>query len=658
MEKYYNFDLWIERTEGERFRASVVGLDLALGLGEADEAFEAPFVPGQLEDLLNKLRQPLRDLNVAAPPSPLPRKIEEEIGRRLFRAVFQGKVEQFWRQARLQAQANKAGLRLRLRIADPELTRWPWEFLFDPETGFLALSEVTPIIRYTEMAPGVRASAVKLPLRILVVTSHPFGCPPLQVEEEWREVREALKALRWKRKVVLERVDRASLSALHLKLQEKPFQILHFIGHGSFERDEGVLHLEQEGEGVKESATGGRLAEILKDHSSLQLVVLNACEGGIPSLQDPFGGVAQALVQTGVPAVLAMRSKFSDAAAVFFSRAFYSALACGKPVDAALSMARKGLFSKRPDSEWAVPVLYSRQPEQSAKRSSIPRIAVAAGLTLMLAALGWESYLFFRDLEESLERAAPDSSRDVVTPLPLGPQGSSRGCPTIEGLGIQFARIDPGTFTMGEASEGKDTEPHEVTLAKPFCMSLYEITQEQWQKIMRENPSEHTGQARLPVERVTWNAAQDFLHELSALDLAANFRLPSEAQWEYAARGKKRTRFSFGNDPNRLPEFGNCRSTKNDGFDGPAPVGSFKPNDWGLYDMHGNVSEWVEDWYTDYGTGSVRDPAGPREGTERVRRGGSYEIIAKNCGSAKRNQMKPDHSRSDVGFRIVRNVVD
>lgn len=656
LETYFNFDLRIDKISPERLRVRVTDLDPVLGLGEAKEEVDPPFAPGELEDLLSKLGQSLRDLSVTAPSSPL-RRIDEEIGRKLFQSVFQGEIARFWRQGLAQARTRRAGLCLRLRIRDSELARWPWELLFDPEKRFLALSVETPVVRYPEMTQGIRTRAANPPLRILVVTAHPQGCAPLDVEEEWRELKEALSSLRPRNRIVLERLDETSLSALHLKLQEQPFQVLHFIGHGSFlpEREEGVLLFEREGEGFEEPVTGSELATLLRDQPSLRLVVLNACEGAVRALNDPFGGVAQALVQTGMPAVVAMRSRFSDRAAIAFTRSFYGALVRGHPIEAALTLARKDLFSQHFKLEWSVPVLYLRSAviiEPPHTPSWAPWLW---GSVILLGALALTFSLrlgdrFPTDRHQSEAPAAFPKARPTI---------SREGCPSILELGIEFVRIEPGPFTMGEASEGKDTKPHEVTLTKPFCMSVHEITQKQWQDVMGENPSVHTGDDRRPVENVSWNDIGVFFPKLKRYDSTANFRLPTEAQWEYAARAGSPFHFSFGNNPTRLPRYGNCESGGDDNhYDGPAPVGSFEPNAWGLYDMHGNVSEWVADWYAPYEEEAVSDPKGPSAGTERVRHGGSYEIIARNCGSAKRNKMKPDDSKGDVGFRIVRDVVN
>ncbi len=209
---------------------------------------------------------------------------------------------------------------------------------------------------------------------------------------------------------------------------------------------------------------------------------------------------------------------------------------------------------------------------------------------------------------------------------------------------------------MGARGEGPDAKPHQVTITEPFCISEHEITRLQWERVMAEDPSKYKTGPDLPVELISWTRVQDFLQKLS-LDLKAKFRLPTEAQWEYAARANSSTLYSFGDNPLRLLRYGNCKSTGGDDhYDGPAPVGTFAPNDWGLYDMQGNVSEWVADWYAPYDLTPQKDPAGPATGTEKVRRGGSFAIKSEHCGVARRNKSAPSYKKDDIGFRIIRDV--
>ncbi len=237
--------------------------------------------------------------------------------------------------------------------------------------------------------------------------------------------------------------------------------------------------------------------------------------------------------------------------------------------------------------------------------------------------------------------------------------------------GMTLVGIPAGTFTMGspsgESGRDGDEKQHRVTLTRGFLMSATEVTQAQYEAVMGSNPSEFKGASR-PVEMVSWYDAVRFCNALSEregltaayrisgenvtwnLD-ADGYRLPTEAEWEYACRAGTTTRFHSGNSDSDLELVGwysgNSGEQTHD-------VGTKQPNAWGLYDMHGNVWEWCWDWYGDYG-GSVTDPAGPRSGSRRVLRGGSWYFLAQHCRSANRYRFNPDGRDSSFGFRVVRS---
>ena len=158
-------------------------------------------------------------------------------------------------------------------------------------------------------------------------------------------------------------------------------------------------------------------------------------------------------------------------------------------------------------------------------------------------------------------------------------------------MGMEFVLIPSGTFKMGSDTGDADERPvHQVTISKAFYMGKYEVTQGQWQAIMANNPSASPGDANRPVDQVAWNDVQTFLSKLNAMEGGQQYRLPTEAEWEYAARAGSTTIFSFGNDPKQLGEYAWYRGNAQRH---PHPVGQKRPNAWGLYDMLGNVWEWV-----------------------------------------------------------------
>lgn len=226
-------------------------------------------------------------------------------------------------------------------------------------------------------------------------------------------------------------------------------------------------------------------------------------------------------------------------------------------------------------------------------------------------------------------------------------------------LGMKFAWIPPGTFLMGspptEEKRKKDEFQHPVTLTKGFYMGIYPVTQSLLQKLMGNNPSHFKGDD-LPVEQVTWEECQSFCKKLNERD-GKLYRLPTEAEWEYACRAGTTTPFYCGETISMEQANYDGNSIYGKGIQPEyqqktTPVGSFPANEWGLYDMHGNVWEWCADWYGNYETGDIKDPIGPSAGDCRVLHGGSWHDIPRLCRSAARGRVEPGFRRRNAGFRL------
>ena len=220
------------------------------------------------------------------------------------------------------------------------------------------------------------------------------------------------------------------------------------------------------------------------------------------------------------------------------------------------------------------------------------------------------------------------------------------------GVKLELAPIRPGSFMMGSDQAADNEKPrHAVTIAEPFYMGKYEVTQEQWQAVMGSNPSGFKGPGR-PVESVTWSECQTFLEKLGERVPTLRFRLPSEAEWEYACLGGSGGKFCYGDDEKGLDAYAwhaGVAEAKTH------PVGGKKPNKWGLHDVHGNVFEWCRDtWHANY-EGAPTDGAAWMEGdqTQGVLRGGSWRRNPFLCRAASRNN-KPRQERSDCrGLRVA-----
>jgi hypothetical protein len=341
---YLNFDLRLEPWQGG-YRARVVG---------------SPVGDGAMAPL------------VAPPPGEAPGEGAREadlraFGGRLFQAAFGGEVLGYLRRSQDEVQRQGAdGLCLRLHLSDvPELAGLPWETLFDPAADqFLCLSTATPLVRYLDLPQPIRPLAVQAPLRILALLTSPSDQPRLDAEAEWTRLQEAVAGLQTRGQVELERMEAATLLALQRQIRQSQYHVLHYVGHGTFDEaaQEGMLILEDEA-GLSRPVSGQMLGTLLLDERSLRLVVLNACEAGRAASSDPFAGVAQNLVRKGIPAVIAMQREISDQAAAKLAQEFYTVLAEGLPVDAALTEARRCLYLAGYELEWATPVLYLRAPD-------------------------------------------------------------------------------------------------------------------------------------------------------------------------------------------------------------------------------------------------------------------------------------------------------
>lgn len=225
-----------------------------------------------------------------------------------------------------------------------------------------------------------------------------------------------------------------------------------------------------------------------------------------------------------------------------------------------------------------------------------------------------------------------------------------------------FRWILPGTFLMGSPDsepERFDSETlHQVTLTQGYWLAETTCTQALWQAVMGENPAEFNADKNNPVETVSWDDVQNFLQQLNTLIPGLEAKLPTEAQWEYACRAGTDTPFSFGENitpeqVNYNGEYPYAGGKKGLNRKATVPVKSLPANFWGLYEMHGNVLEWCQDWYGDYSNTAETDPAGAENGTRRVLRGGSWDDDGRYARSVYRYRYEPDSRDNHAGFRFA-----
>ena len=233
---------------------------------------------------------------------------------------------------------------------------------------------------------------------------------------------------------------------------------------------------------------------------------------------------------------------------------------------------------------------------------------------------------------------------------------------TYKGVRQIFRWIEPGTFAMGspveEPERWQDEIQHTVTLTQGFWLADSTVTQALWQAVMNENPSHFKGTYR-PVDSVSWDKAQDFIGKMNSMKPELSLCLPTEAQWEYACRAGTQTPFSFGSQiDSDLVNF-NGTHPYNNGKPSQdrretVEVKTLPANAWGLYEMHGNVWEWCQDWYGDYSSQPVIDPKVLESSDSRVLRGGSWFSGGGHCRSAGRYYYSPDNALYAIGFRLAR----
>lgn len=362
-DQYDNFDLLLERVQ-DHYEAKVIRSPV----GETPtRMFDVPVSDLELRNLVLELRH-APDLARRLVPEQAPTgDLVRDIGSRLFDAIFQGQMLScLHRSIDFVGWHGRSGLRVRLHFSEaPELARLPWEMLYDPVgRNFLGLTQRTPVVRYLELPSAPRVQRTDGPLRMLVMVSSPSDYPQLDVAREVAIIHEATGPLVRAGQLVVEVLPEATLEALE-RAGWRPYDILHFVGHGGVQGadGEGVLVF-CDANGHSRLERGVDLGQQLGDIDSLRLVVLNSCRGANPGTVDPFGGTAESLVLQGVPAVVAMQFEITDRAALKFANSLYGALSEGRPVDAAVTRARRTLHAAA-RAEWATPVLHMRTQDGS-----------------------------------------------------------------------------------------------------------------------------------------------------------------------------------------------------------------------------------------------------------------------------------------------------
>ncbi|MCX6046791.1 MAG: SUMF1/EgtB/PvdO family nonheme iron enzyme [Chloroflexi bacterium] len=667
---YLDFELEIGAGDGPDYPVTVVRSPA----GEARSVMRRPFGELALEERLKDLQIALlRSGNLRRQiPSPEEATVQR-FGNALFDALFTGEVRSRYDVSQELANQQGKGLRLKLRVQPPSLAALPWEFLYDPRGAeYICLSRNTPVVRYLELSQPIQPLAVTTPLRILGMVVSPTDLPLLDVHVEKERVERAVQALRKQGLVELTWLEGNTWRDLQRAMRSGPWHIFHFIGHGGFDhqRDEGLVSLaDPDGRAHFFNATDfGRL---LADHRSLRLVLLNACEGARGGVNDIFSSTAATLVRRGLAAVVAMQYAITDTAAIEFAQMFYESLVDAMPVDASVAEARKAIsFALTHSLEWGTPVLYMRAPDgqifvvQSTLEQSQPIQDAMEPPDQTQDVTPVERPLL--DVAPSKEVASiivPAFNRSAHAPSAPRPE------PKLH-LPIQFdwMIIPEGEFLLG-SDRLQDTLAHDDEMPQhqlylpEYRMARTPVTNAQYKRFVDATdypPPTHwlhglipEGKEHHPVVYVSWHDA------LAFCDWAGVY-LPSEAEWEKAARGTRGCIYPWGDDE---PNENLCNFDMAIGD--TTPVGQYPDgsNPYGLLDMAGNVWEWtISLWGKDGRNPEYGYPYIPTDGREnlaagntvlRVLRGGAFFNFDNQVRCAYRYANEPTYRDDNVGFRVV-----
>jgi formylglycine-generating enzyme required for sulfatase activity len=638
------------------------------------------------------------------------------IGEVLFEILFDDRLLQdfvnFYHRV---VQQEKQLLRVELDIDEqgmPEIAALPWEFMCVParaNSGTIWLGTVPDLVFSRRRSQWIPAAAIQLQkdekLRIALAISAPQDLSPVAYEP----VQEALE------KLAIELADRVELlpilqsanpETVDALLAKKP-HIFHFIGHGRLVNENNreigqVAFVEPEFEEAR-WVDADYFSELFNQHRP-GVVMLQACEGGMLSASQAFVGVASRVVQQNIPVVVAMQYEVTNSTACRFSRRFYQQLVQGDPVDIAAQYGRRAIalgptqYQKR---DFATPVIFMRvqdgylfkREERSNNSNNLEKFPTDLQFTRQ------EKLPIISTPRQGREGLEEQQNTKLIIPSIPGTQAFEFITVTIDAKGkeissyqkqtksliedlgkgvmLEMLVIPGGDFLMGSLeSEGKrstnERPQHSVTV-KPFLMSKTPITQEQWREIaclkeevhqkLKLRPS-NLGGKKHPVTNVSWYDAIEFCARLSQ-KTGHEYRLPSEAEWEYACRAGTTTPFHFGETiTSNLANYDGryLWSSEPQGIyrEKTNSVDSFQvANSFGLFDMHGNVWEWcLDSWHESY-DGAPTNGDEWLDGSENqthVIRGGSWRNEPLRCRSASRWYNNTNKPSQNIGFRIVRSL--
>ncbi len=508
--------------------------------------------------------------------------------------------------------------------------------------------------------------------KILVLSANPEGTNPLRLGKEIREISEGLQLSRQRDKFKIESAQAARYRDIQRSILSHKPQIVHFCGHGAGES--GLVFEDEIGQ--QKLVDAQALAGFFKLFADkVECVVLNAC----------YSQIQAKAIAKHIDYVIGMSKEIGDKAAIEFAVGFYDALGDGSEFEFAY---KYGCSSIRMAgiAEHLTPQLLRKQDDSGDNiQDATPQITPLppnSRQTIVVSPPPPPSIIQTQPFEfetatltvRSITQTSPGFlgfGKETSTSTSCEINRSRKQAQSFQedlgnGIFLEMVKIPGGSFLMGspenELERSDDESPqHKVTIQQ-FFMGKFQVTQEQYQAIMGENPSRFKGKNK-PVECVSWDNAVDFCGKISKRT-GKTYRLPSEAEWEYACRAGTTTPFYFGETittdlANYDGDYTYGSAPKGQYRKQTIDVGKFPANAFGLYDMHGNVWEWCEDsWHDNYQGAPNHGIPWLNEENKRMLRGGSWLNYPANCRSASRNRRERVNTINYIGFRVVVNTIN
>lgn len=684
--------------------------------GEARQITKLPVTATELENNLLKLENAiLRSGDSAYTTTGAHEHTVQAFGRTLFDFLLPGETRTLYYECLREAAHHDRGVRLKLSLHTPALAALPWEFLYDTrKRDFLCLDPHTPLVRYTELPQTPPPLAVEPPLQILGVIADPIDMPArLDVQEEKRRISRAIRSLEENGLVQLTWLEGQTWRDLQriMRAGGVPWHIFHFIGHGGFDeqRNEGFIVLADD-EQKSHRLYATQLARLLaRQRASLRLVLLNACDGARTGQQDVLSSTAATLINSGVPAVLAMQYEIADAAAVEFANTFYESLADNLPVDAAVAEARNAInFRNARSLEWGIPVLHMRAPDghlfslvnftypvaayhtngvstpppvvpPTPEPVNPPPVEPEDDIAAIFSAV--EQHSRHLVLSEQVDQPGVGTAKDAVL-KPVSNQktmaegltrahtGQNQHVFDVSDLlhsyaqrhysiiGFDWVTIPAGDFYMGSDPHRdihffEDESPQFRLYLPTFRISRFPVTNTQYKLFVDATGHRvpmHWTNDSIPQAREKHPVVNVSWRDANAFCEWAGVRLPTEAEWEKSARGHDGRLYPWGDSP---PNNERCNFDLQIGSTnavGAYPAGA---SPYGVMDMAGNVWEWTASiWLDSYENYLAQMETSSENNLRRVLRGGGFRDVEFVRCAARSWDLSTQRYR-DLGFRVV-----